>query len=197
MPTQKRISAQHTTKAAALNSVAPPPGGNTLPTAISSTSAGSILLLSISALNAPTSRSDAGVSLNPPFPPFVNAVRRHAVTTICRKPSSAHCPDNLIKRMEEGRDLHHLDSSAITSLLQRKHLPPWAQCCSSTPRGGQRPGLDGFGLHIASHVSLALYPHLTPLHTHLQTFYAISILSFKDSELRSEVEESESREKKE
>jgi hypothetical protein len=71
------------TRAAALNSVAPPPGGRTEPTAISSTSAGSIFDRSMSDLNAPTNKSAAGVSLKPPLPPFVNAVRRHAVTTIC------------------------------------------------------------------------------------------------------------------
>ena len=69
-------------KAAARNSVAPPPGGRTEPTAISSTKAGSIFERSMSDLNAPTSISAAAVSLNPPFPPLVNAVRRHAVTTI-------------------------------------------------------------------------------------------------------------------
>ncbi len=69
------------TRAAARNSVAPPPGGKTEPTAISSTSAGSIFERSMSDLNAPTRRSAAAVSLNPPLPPLVNAVRRHAVTT--------------------------------------------------------------------------------------------------------------------
>jgi hypothetical protein len=71
------------TRAAARNSVAPPPGGKTEPTEISSTSAGSIFERSMSDLKAPTSRSAAAVSLNPPLPPFVNAVRRHAVTTTC------------------------------------------------------------------------------------------------------------------
>jgi hypothetical protein len=69
-------------KAAALNSVAPPPGGNTDPTAISSTRPGSIFERSMSDLKAPTSISAAAVSLKPPRPPFVNAVRRQAVTTI-------------------------------------------------------------------------------------------------------------------
>lgn len=68
-------------RAAALNSVAPPPGGSTDPTAISSTSAGSILERSMRALKAPTRRSAAAVSLNPPLPPLVNGVRKHAVTT--------------------------------------------------------------------------------------------------------------------
>jgi len=69
-------------KAAARNSVAPPPGGRTEPTAISSTSPGSIFERSMRDLKAPTNISAAAVSLNPPLPPFVNAVRRHAVTTI-------------------------------------------------------------------------------------------------------------------
>lgn len=68
--------------AAALNSVAPPPGGSTEPTAISSTNAGSILERSRRDLKAPTRRSAAAVSLNPPLPPFVNGVRSAAVTTI-------------------------------------------------------------------------------------------------------------------
>jgi len=70
------------TRAAARNSVAPPPGGRTEPTAISSTRPGSIFERSMSDLKAPTSKSAAAVSLNPPLPPFVNAVRRQAVTTI-------------------------------------------------------------------------------------------------------------------
>lgn len=69
-------------KAAARNSVAPPPGGSTDPTAMSSTSPGSIFERSMRDLNAPTSKSAAAVSLKPPLPPFVNAVRRQAVTTI-------------------------------------------------------------------------------------------------------------------
>lgn len=69
--------------AAALYSVAPPPGARTFPTEISSTSDGSIPDRSISDLKAPTKRSAAQESLNPPLPPFVNAVRRHAVTTTC------------------------------------------------------------------------------------------------------------------
>jgi hypothetical protein len=73
------------TSAAARNSVAPPPGGKTEPTAMSSTNAGSIFERSMRDLKAPTSRSAAAVSLKPPFPPLVNAVRRHAVTTIWRE----------------------------------------------------------------------------------------------------------------
>jgi hypothetical protein len=49
---------------------------------MSSTSEGSIFERSIRALKAPTSISAAAVSLKPPLPPFVIAVRRHAVTTI-------------------------------------------------------------------------------------------------------------------
>lgn len=76
------VSGKPAAKAAARNSVAPPPGGRTDPTAISSTSEGSILDLSIRALKAPTRRSAAAVSLKPPLPPFVMAVRRAHVTTI-------------------------------------------------------------------------------------------------------------------
>ena len=68
-------------RAAALNSVAPPPGGRTDPTAISSTRDGSILERERSALKAPTSRSAAAVSLKPPLPPLVNGVRSAAVIT--------------------------------------------------------------------------------------------------------------------
>lgn len=75
------VSGNPAASAAARNSVAPPPGGRTDPTEISSTRDGSILERSISDLKAPTSRSAAGVSLKPPLPPLVNAVRRHAVTT--------------------------------------------------------------------------------------------------------------------
>jgi hypothetical protein len=51
-------------KAAARNSVAPPPGARTVPTAISSTSLGSILERSMRALKAKTRRSAAAVSFN-------------------------------------------------------------------------------------------------------------------------------------
>lgn len=74
-------SVKPATRAAARISVAPPPGARTVPTATSSTRAGSILERSMMPLSAPATRSDAMVSLNPPLPPFVNAVRRHAVTT--------------------------------------------------------------------------------------------------------------------
>ena len=67
--------------AAALNSVAPPPGGSTEPTAMSSTREGSILDRERRLLKAPTRRSAAGVSLKPPLPPFVNGVRSAQVTT--------------------------------------------------------------------------------------------------------------------
>lgn len=76
------VSGNPATRAAARNSVAPPPGGKTEPTAISSTKAGSILDFSIKDLNTPASRSDAAVSLKPPLPPLVKAVRRAQVTTM-------------------------------------------------------------------------------------------------------------------
>ena len=75
------FSGNPATSAAALNSVAPPPGGSTEPTAMSSTSDGSSLDRERRALRAWTSRSAAGTSLSPPFPPFVKGVRRAQVTT--------------------------------------------------------------------------------------------------------------------
>lgn len=75
------VSGKPATRAAARISVAPPPGARTVPTAISSTRAGSILERSRSDLRAPAIRSEAWVSLNPPLPPLVKGVRRAAVTT--------------------------------------------------------------------------------------------------------------------
>ena len=69
-------------RAAARNSVAPPPGARTLPTAMSSTSEGSMPERSMRLLKAPTRSSAPGVSLKPQRPPFVMAVRRAAVTTM-------------------------------------------------------------------------------------------------------------------
>lgn len=74
-------SVKPATKAAARNSVAPAPGASTLPTAISSTRAGLILERSRTAFRTPARRSPAGVSLKPPLPPFVKAVRQATVTT--------------------------------------------------------------------------------------------------------------------
>lgn len=74
-------SVKPATKAAARNSVAPAPGASTLPTAISSTRAGLILERSRTAFRTPARRSPAGVSLKPPLPPLVKAVRQAAVTT--------------------------------------------------------------------------------------------------------------------
>ena len=74
-------SGKPATNADARYSVAPPPGANTDPTAMSSTKAGSIRERTRRALKAPTSRSDAAVSLNPPLPPLVKGVRSAAVTT--------------------------------------------------------------------------------------------------------------------
>ena len=76
------LSGNPAASAAALNSVAPPPGGRTEPTAMSSTRAGSSLLRSRRDTKAPWRRSAAAVSLKPPLPPLVWAVRRQAVTTI-------------------------------------------------------------------------------------------------------------------
>lgn len=76
------LSGKPATSAAARNSVAPPPGGSTLPTAISSTREGSILERESRDLNTWTRRSAAGTSFSPPFPPFVKGVRRAQVTTI-------------------------------------------------------------------------------------------------------------------
>lgn len=70
------------TSDAARNSVAPPPGGRTEPTATSLTSLGSMPLRSMTALKTPASRSAAAVSLKPPLPPLVMAERRAHVTTM-------------------------------------------------------------------------------------------------------------------
>ena len=67
--------------AAALNSVAPPPGARTVPTAMSSTSLGSNFDFEMTDLKTPWSRSAAAVSLKPPLPPRVMAVLRAHVTT--------------------------------------------------------------------------------------------------------------------
>ena len=69
--------------AAARNSVAPPPGGRTDPTAMSSTRAGSMPERAMSARKAPCRMSAGIVSLKPPLPPLVMAVRSAHVTTIC------------------------------------------------------------------------------------------------------------------
>lgn len=75
-------SGKPATRAAARNSVAPPPGGRTEPTAISSTNLGSIPLRSITPLKTPARISAAAVSLKPPFPALVMAERRAQVTTM-------------------------------------------------------------------------------------------------------------------
>ncbi len=178
MPAQKKIPAQHTTNAAALNSVAPPPGGKTLPTAISSTKAGSILLLSINALNAPTSRSDAGVSLKPPLPPFVKAVRRHAVTTICRKPSSAHCPHSLIKRMKGGEE-HTSSGFFCNNLALAEETSPsvGAMLLLDPARWPETWFRRVWASYRISCQPRSLSTSHSSLHTHLQTCYAISLVS--------------------
>lgn len=76
------VSGNPATSAAARNSVAPPPGGRTLPTAISSTREGSIFERASRDLNTWTRRSAAAVSLRPPFPPLVKGVRRAQVITM-------------------------------------------------------------------------------------------------------------------
>ena len=76
------VSGNPATRAAALNSVAPAPGARTLPTAMSSTRAGSIFERSIRDLSVCARRSAPAVSLKPPRPPFVRGVRRAQVTTI-------------------------------------------------------------------------------------------------------------------
>lgn len=81
-------------RAAALNSVAPPPGARTQPTETSSTSAGSIFDRSRSDLKAPCKRSAPAVSLKPPFPPLVRAVLRAHVTT-----TSSGCLDKMASRL--------------------------------------------------------------------------------------------------
>jgi hypothetical protein len=76
------VTGKPAARAAARNSVAPPPGARTVPTAMSSTRLGSIFERSRRALRAPWRRSADWVSLKPPFPPLVMAVRRAHVTTI-------------------------------------------------------------------------------------------------------------------
>jgi hypothetical protein len=75
------VTGKPAARAAARNSVAPPPGARTVPTEMSSTRLGSIFERSRSALKAPTRRSADWVSLKPPFPPLVKGVRRAHVTT--------------------------------------------------------------------------------------------------------------------
>jgi hypothetical protein len=76
------VTGKPAASAAARNSVAPPPGARTVPTAMSSTRLGSILEREIRALKAPVRRSADCVSLKPPLPPLVKAVRRaHVMTT--------------------------------------------------------------------------------------------------------------------
>jgi hypothetical protein len=119
------------TRAAARNSVAPPPGGKTEPTAISSTSAGSILERSMSDLNAPTRRSAAAVSLNPPLPPLVNAVRRHAVTT-------TWAGSDMFWPCHVQANLHRQGSFEEASPAQTSYLLLWEKSCSWNQQGGQR-----------------------------------------------------------
>jgi len=76
------LSGKPAARAAARNSVAPPPGGRTEPTAISSTREGSILEREMSDLKVWIRRSAAAVSLSSPFPPRVKGVRRAQVTTM-------------------------------------------------------------------------------------------------------------------
>ena len=76
------VSGKPAANAAARNSVAPPPGGKTDPTLMSSTKAGSSFERDRRALNAPYNRSEAAVSLKPPLPPLVKGVRRAQVTTM-------------------------------------------------------------------------------------------------------------------
>ena len=69
-------------RAAARNSVAPPPGARTEPTAMSSTKAGSIRERVTRQVRVCTRRSAAAVSFSRPLPPRVKGVRRQAVTTM-------------------------------------------------------------------------------------------------------------------
>ena len=75
------LSGKPAASAAARNSVAPPPGGSTEPTAMSSTRDGEIFERCRRLWKVPTRRSAAAVSLKPPRPPFVKGVRRAQVTT--------------------------------------------------------------------------------------------------------------------
>ena len=71
--------------AAARNSVAPPPGASTVPTAMSSTRDGSMPEREMRDLKVPWRRSAAAVSLKPPLPPLVIAVRRAQVMTTWKR----------------------------------------------------------------------------------------------------------------
>jgi hypothetical protein len=75
------VSGKPATRLAARISVAPPPGASTVPTQMSSTRAGLMLDRSIVAFSTPTMRSAAAVSLKPPLPPLVKALRQADVTT--------------------------------------------------------------------------------------------------------------------
>jgi hypothetical protein len=81
--------------AAALNSVAPPPGASTVPTAMSSTRAGSMPERERSEVKEETRRSAAAVSLSSPLPPRQMGVRRAQVMTIWRGVSLRSCGGGL------------------------------------------------------------------------------------------------------
>ena len=104
------VSGKPAARAAARNSVAPPPGARTAPTAISSTREGSMPERWTSALKTPWRRSAAAVSLKPPLPPLVKGVRSAAVTTICSL-ASAFGPLEACNVVELGRVLHRRDAS--------------------------------------------------------------------------------------
>ena len=76
------LSGKPATRAAARNSVAPPPGGKTDPTARSSIKSGEMPERESRDLSVWARRSAAGTSLRPPRPPLVKGVRRHVVTTM-------------------------------------------------------------------------------------------------------------------
>lgn len=74
-------SGKPATRLAPRISVAPPPGARTEPTQMSSTRAGLMWERSMMALRTPAMMSAACVSLKPPLPPLVKALRQQAVTT--------------------------------------------------------------------------------------------------------------------
>ncbi|RBQ78289.1 hypothetical protein VDGD_21234 [Verticillium dahliae] len=107
------------TRAAARISVAPPPGARTVPTAMSSTRAGSILERSSRAFRAPAMRSAAWVSLKPPLPPFVKGVRSAAVTTTWRERTGSVCDlgDDAGVRRERQRGKTYIVGVLLEKLL--------------------------------------------------------------------------------
>lgn len=144
------VTGKPAVRAAARNSVAPPPGARTAPTAMSSTSLGSMPERSMRALRAPWRRSDAWVSLSPPFPPLVKGVRRAQVMTIYstelvrahsftfRKPQGRLPEAGAIMVMSWMVNLHHRHASPTSS--------PCPSCSEHHRSSGPQPARGGLEL---------------------------------------------------